>query len=141
MVVWWQCLFEIFMVLLLGCAFEIIMTPSEEESFEAALLTDFDSIRTRISKIDVKNADAFEKADKETIWQLVSNEMGFVRVNEAVMAKLQDWLATTALAALDKLPQSERGVSTLINQVALLLMDQGKLQQAAGASLHRGTGC
>ena len=53
--------------------------------------------------------------------------MGFVRVNETVMAKLQDWLATTALAALDKLPQSERGVSTLINQVALLLMDQGKL--------------
>ena len=118
------------MVLLLGCAFEIIMTPSEEESFEAALLTDFDSIRTRISKIDVKNADAFEKADKETIWQLVSNEMGFVRVNEAVMAKLQDWLATTALAALDKLPQSERGVSTLINQVAVLLEEQGKLQQA-----------
>ena len=65
MVVWWQCLFEIFMVLLLGCAFEIIMTPSEEESFEAALLTDFDSIRTRISKIDVKNANAFEKADKD----------------------------------------------------------------------------
>ena len=53
------------MVLLLGCAFEIIMTPSEEESFEAALLTDFDSIRTRISKIDVKNANAFEKADKD----------------------------------------------------------------------------
>ena len=52
------------------------------------------------------------------------------RFLDCVMAKLHDWLATTALAALDKLPQSERGASTLINQVEVLLKQQCKLEQA-----------
>jgi len=130
----WQCLYEVLVGLTLklkqACKFEVIMPPCEEASFRKALVSDFDSILKSLSQIDLENAEASVVEDKVMIKEIVRQGMGFQAVNKAVMGMLHEWLAATAKAALDALPQAERGTSALINNLGALYQDQGKYQLA-----------
>ena len=104
------------------------MPPSEEASFNRALVHDFGSIMTSLSKIDTENATASVQQDQDTIKRLVREGMGFTAVNRAVMGVLHEWLGAAGRAALELEP--ERGTSKLINNLGMLYQDQGKLDQA-----------
>jgi len=128
------CLYEVLVGLTLklkqACKFEVIMPPCEEASFRKALVRDFDSILASLSQIDLENAEASVVEDKVMIKEIVRQGMGFQAVNKAVMGMLHEWLAATAKAALDALPQAERGTSTLINNLGVLYKNQGKYELA-----------
>ena len=104
------------------------MPPSEEASFNRALVEDFASIMTSLSKIDTENASASVQQDQDTIKRLVREGMGFTAVNKAVMGVLHEWLGAAGRAALELEPN--RGTSKLINQLAMLYEAQGKLEEA-----------
>ena len=94
------------------------------------MVQDFDTIATAMSQVDVETADASVPADKVAIKQLIQEEMGFGEVNKQVIGELRDWLAAAGRAALEELPADERGTSCLINNLAMLLRDQGRLKEA-----------
>ena len=55
---------------------------------------------------------------------------GATAINARVIGLLRGALETVARAALARLPEAERAGSTLANQVAMPLKDQGKLGEA-----------
>ena len=106
------------------------MPPDQEASFNHTLVHDFDSIAVALSKIDLEQAEASVAQDKETILGLVASEMGFTKVNRAVSAALQEWVAETGNTALAQMAGAERATSVLISSLAKLLNAQGELDQA-----------
>ena len=56
--------------------------------------------------------------------------MGFVACNTQVIGLLREALVAQGRAALGRLPAAERGTSVLINNLAILLQDMGKLEEA-----------
>ena len=57
-------------------------------------------------------------------------EIGHGKCNQTVIGLLRDALAEQGRAALQRIPQAERGTSALINQLGRLLQDQGQLDEA-----------
>lgn len=125
------CIFEIFTSLDAGAAFEVVMTPEDETTFEAALRRDFGSLAEKVCAIDAERATAREPADLANIRALVrAHAGGFLGVNRLIISALQDWMAAAGLRALDRLAPHERGTSTLLVALARLLHDQGRLAEA-----------
>ncbi len=127
------CLLEIVTALMLKddgkCELEIIMPPDEEESFNKALVEQFDEIAKSVSSIDMASASA-RPEDEANIRRVVKERLGFHKVNTRVLEALREWLAEAGRGALQALPQQERGTSTLMNNLGMLLQDQGKLEEA-----------
>ena len=55
---------------------------------------------------------------------------GLGAINSSVMAALRGWVVGEAQAMLAALPEAERGGSLLLNNVAVMLRDQGRLAEA-----------
>ena len=63
------------------------------------------------------------------ILSAVEAGVGFSALNALVLEQLRAWLADAAYAALADLSTSKRGTSPLLNNLGMLLMDQGKLDE------------
>ena len=75
-------------------------------------------------------ADATVEADKSVITQMIKAETGFRELNGVVIEWLNEWLASTGKGALAQMTSEKRGLSKLSMQVASLLMDLDKLDEA-----------
>eukprot|EP00808_Paulinella_micropora_P025752 g71322.t1 len=134
------CLWEIFCTRLTKASFEICLSPTEVTDFEHVLVKDFDSILGSLSRIDVKNADAFKKEDQEKILSLVEWMQGQAHeLNKAVLAEMRAWVVQAgaeefrrgALEAFEKMLGPEHpSTLTSVNNLGLLLYQQCKLAEA-----------
>ena len=122
------CLWEI----LFGSegALELILSTAQAARFRDALVKNFDSIQTKICKVDLRNSDTRDPDDKRMIFEEVEKQIGMSELDARVHAQLRAWLARAARAELDRLPAEERATSKLIDRVATLLQDQGELADA-----------
>ena len=102
------CLWEILQTVISDATLTVLLPPSETESFEEALVEEFDSITTSLSKVDVRRAEAFKMEDQQMILGAVEQGVGFTELNKLVSGQLREWLATQAQAALARLPEAER---------------------------------
>lgn len=86
-----------------------------------------------LCQVDVRNADAFDAADKQMIMKAVEQTVGFSEVNALVLEPLRKWVADCGLRALAKLSPQQRagaGAQGLTNRVAKMLEIQGRLREA-----------
>jgi tetratricopeptide (TPR) repeat protein len=124
------CLAEIYHTVRHGCRLDVAMSAEGRVAFEQALVDDFGSITTALSKINVKKAEASRPGEYDEIMTMVEAGVGCQRLNELVLKQMRAWVAGAGRAALAALPQAKRATSVLLNQVALLLQDQGRLDEA-----------
>eukprot|EP00808_Paulinella_micropora_P004758 g12825.t1 len=146
------CLWEILCTSRTKSTFEIILPPVEEKSMLIALVTDFQSVNRMLTTVDVANAKAWKLEDQKKILEAVAQTgEGTHGVNKVVIEQLRDWLAKTGKAAIaeeparllrstlsaDPVARFEAAHSLLTNDhrslidgVASLLRDQGKLVEA-----------
>ena len=124
------CIKEVYHTQASGALFDVVMSEAQQVAFEQALLEDFDSIQTQLSKVDVRQAECRNKTEQEAILGELDREVGLMECNRLVFGLLRGALATQARAALDRLPADKRGTSELSNQVGRLLYDQGDLEGA-----------
>ena len=111
-------------------ALEIIMAPEEEAAFERALVHQFDTLVQHTCAVNVAQAEASKAEDKQRIFQALEETLGFQEVNKQVIERMRDWMAEAGRAALGRLGREERRISCLLSQLARLLLDQGKLNEA-----------
>lgn len=104
-----------------------VLSPAQARAFEDALVSDFDSIATSVSRVDARQSTAWLQSDRDSIFAAVEAGCGFTELNATVHSLLRDWLATAGCGALDK-PIRERG--TIVTKLAHLLSDQGRLADA-----------
>ena len=105
------------------------MSTEQEQSFHKALMYDFKSIMNNICKIDAEKLEAHNKDDENMIKQAVKETVGFNKLNSLVFERLREWLADTGKMLIESLDEKERETSVLLNNVGLLLQDQGKYDE------------
>jgi len=86
------CLWEIFCTIDTESEFNVAMCEAEHRDFKERLVTKFEDIRLAISKIDARRADAWNKRDRDKIFEAVENSIGFSMLNEKVIGKMREWL-------------------------------------------------
>jgi len=124
------CIWEIASVVLTDTALDVALAPTQAAAFEKALVEDFGSIATSLSRVDVRNAEAFILADRDMILRVAEETVGLSKLNELVLGRMREWLAGVGKKALARLPDAERGTSRLIVYVSILLKNQGRLDEA-----------
>ena len=113
-----------------GAKFDVAMSSAQQAAFEKALIEDFDSIETSLSKVDVRTATCRNAADTRAILDELEKRVGFAACNTQIVSVLRETLVARGRAALARLPAAERGRSVLASRLILLLKDMGKLREA-----------
>ena len=124
------CLWELYHTADSGAALDVIMSTKQQARVTEALVGDFGAIMQALAMIDVRKAETRDPADKARIMDAVAASMGAQRLNEVVMQRLRQWVTDAGCAVLATLPAAQRATSSLINHIALLLQEQGKLCEA-----------
>ena len=124
------CLWELLCAVEGNTRLEVTLSPAQAAAFATALTDDFDSIAASLSRVDARQSTAWVQSDKDTIFAAVEKGCGFTQLNATVHGLLRDWLVESGRAALGKVPKQERGTSALIESLATLLKDQGRLGEA-----------
>ena len=113
-----------------GAKFDVAMSSAQKAAFETALVEDFDSIETSLSKVDVSKATCRNPADTRAILDELEKHVGFAACNTQIVGVLREALVARGRAALARLPEGERGTSVLLSNLGVLLRDMGKLEEA-----------
>ena len=124
------CVFEMGITLAVGKGLKVIMPPADVASFKHALENDFDSLTYKTCRVDVEKATAREANDLVNIQRAIVEGGGFPKTNQLVIEAMKGWMVEEARSALEEMPVEERATSALINNLANLLADQGKLGDA-----------
>ena len=124
------CLWEIFSTVSMGARLEVVLSRSEEARFVEVLRYDFHSIAAHLCTLDTRCAEAGSPDDQKGIHAAVDAEDGgFQAVNQRCQLGIQEGLVDIATRRLGTMEDGEEKW-TFMNQLGLLLQDQGKLTEA-----------
>lgn len=124
------CVFEVALAQELCVSLEVAMAPRFALEFLSALERDPMSLMSMFC-IDVKDAATPDAADALCIKSVLSDGVGNLRVNQAIVSVMQEWAVVqgrSAIASLDH--DDERGFISLANGLALLLQAFGRYAEA-----------
>ena len=128
------CIFELAKSLSKGCKLHVLLSEKSVAQFEDKMRNDergHNWIDQILGRIDVKQAQITKAEDREYILGEVGKLPGGMgAVNSSVMAALGGWVVGEAQAMLEAMPEAERGTSLLLANVAVMLMNQGRLAEA-----------
>ena len=124
------CLWEMVSTVDTKSEFHVLMSPKNHKSFTTAMVKDFKGIVFKTCNVDLRSAQAFNPSDRDNIFKAVEATAGFDEVNKVVIEIIRRWMVESAQEALFGLPDEERAASTLQSNLALLLKDQGKWNEA-----------
>jgi len=96
------CLWEIFCTIDTDSEFYVAMCEEQHKDFKLRLVSDFENIRTSLSKIDARRAEAWDKSDRDKIFSAIENAVGFARLNERVIGKMREWLLNAGETHLEQ---------------------------------------
>eukprot|EP00301_Raphidiophrys_heterophryoidea_P004266 c11864_g1_i1.p1 GENE.c11864_g1_i1~~c11864_g1_i1.p1 ORF type:complete len:353 (-),score=113.52 c11864_g1_i1:895-1893(-) len=130
------CLWELYCSVLAGnhkVRLDIQLPSAQRAAFVQKLTHDFSSIMKSLCSVDVSQAKTFKEEEQKMILEAVRSSIGFDGMNGVVMKRLREWFADTAIAEISKSQWANvenEDMSLLLNQVAMLLQDHGKFDQA-----------
>lgn len=130
-----SCLWEMLSTLEAGCGVEVVLPPDEAAEVHKAVQTNFGAIAKIVSAVSLSDASAASADEAETILR-AAEEVGGIKAASSKLENLfRKWLARVAFAALATLSDEQWGTSTLINNLATLLQELGRVAEAE--SLYR----
>eukprot|EP00964_Phaeocystis_antarctica_P052955 scaffold31025_cov61-Phaeocystis_antarctica.AAC.2 len=127
------CIKEVYHTQVSGATFDMVMSTAQQQAFERALVDPwggFDSIEEGLSRVDVRQADCRNAKDKADILDELEKGVGFDKCNTLVVGLLREALVAQGRAALGRLSAAERTGSALFINLARLLEEMGKLEEA-----------
>jgi tetratricopeptide (TPR) repeat protein len=128
------CIFELAKSLSKKCTLHVLLSETSVAQFEDKMLDDdsgFEWIGRILGNVDVKQAQITKTDDRAYILGEVGKLPGALgAINSNVMAALHGWVIGEAQALLAALPEAERGTSLLLNNVVVMLAEQGRLAEA-----------
>jgi len=124
------CLWEILSTSRTNSRLSIEMAPSQIADFEEHLKDKFEKVTAAVSNIDMRQSEAFLKTDEAMIKEAVKATVGFTELNSMIAERMRDWLAVQGREALKRLDHADRAASPLALNLARLLQDQAKLEEA-----------
>ena len=123
------CVWEIFGVAKTKKHLEIALPESEYDRFIVTLKTDYDSIITKTSAVDVKKAHCFSPADLEMIHGAIREESSFQALDDIIKTQLRLWVASTGRLQVEK---EERKATPNLQEIRLVANQAGRTYQDQG---------
>ncbi|KAL1503881.1 hypothetical protein AB1Y20_012344 [Prymnesium parvum] len=125
------CIFELATALARRCALHVVLSPADVDGLEALLLERFEELAGLLAGVNARDAQVSQADDREYILQQVARyEGGLGAITASVCDALRGWLAEEGRAAVARLSAEERGTSALPAKLGLMLLEQGKLEEA-----------
>lgn len=124
------CIKEIYHTQKCHFKLDVMLSRAQQESFEHALMYEFDSIAAAFSDVDVRNGQCRKEHEKIKILKDLEEGVGIVECNKQVIGLLRKALTEYGEQALSELSQKDRATSRLINNLASLMMHQGEYTRA-----------
>jgi len=126
------CLWEMLATMNTGGELLLLVGKKTQKVLAENLVKDLAGMLARTcGAVDVAKAQATLKTDREGLLRAMEATVGFEQANRLVAKVVKVWLGEHAKLALDKLSKKERAHSTLPAQVARLLDEAGRLEEAA----------
>ena len=126
------CVFEMAKTLAKNCKLHIVLSRADVDGFEKLLTYHFSDIAKIVANIDARDAQISKVEDREYIMGEVAKLGGGLgAVTATVCGALRTWLAEEGRAALGRMPAGNKGRPRLLNNLGLLLHDQGDYEGAA----------
>ena len=125
------CIKEVYHTQASGAQFAVVMSREQQAAFSTALTTDFDSIATQLSRVDVRTAECRKRKETDAILGELDREVGLVECNKVVHGLLNGALVALGKGWLVWLPAGDERRPGLLNNLGRLLQDQGNLDGAA----------
>ena len=92
------CITEVYHSQKSGAQFDVVMSSAQKATFETALVEDFESIETSLSKVDVRNAKCLKPEETTRILDERERGVGFIECNTLVIGLLREALVAQAQA-------------------------------------------
>mmetsp|Transcript_88479 Transcript_88479/g.228136 ORF Transcript_88479/g.228136 Transcript_88479/m.228136 type:complete len:627 (-) Transcript_88479:318-2198(-) len=130
------CIFELSIAMSVRCKCEILMPPSEMDSFTVALMAEDGSAINRVwellHNVCIKRAEASVAADKEHIMRFIDSGPGLMYFNNQVRSKLESWFVGTAEERIYALCRASKCCKVIhtVRTTASLLQEVGEFERA-----------
>jgi len=126
------CVWELYGCIKKKKDMKIIFAHAEHESFIDALLDDHAGIIEKLCDIKTENSQCFIEQEKKMIFDSIRHlDEGFVTLNSLILSHIRDWLARTAMAAVDEFRKSkDERLDSILIQAGLLYDSQGNPEVA-----------
>ena len=119
------CIFEAYCTLKTNCRFEIAMSAHDCRQFIIDTEKDpFATINTMLGSINAEKSTAFLPEDRDRIFEVIRNEVGFSKINTLIFEQLRTWVINQAKQKLETNKDKERQPK-LHNMLGMLYMGQG----------------
>jgi tetratricopeptide (TPR) repeat protein len=90
------CLFELYCAAETNCTFEIAMSSKEVQSFLAKTISDAENVlNDMMGVIKAERSEAFKPEDRNMIFEVVEQTVGFSTVNSMVFDEIRKWVLGT----------------------------------------------
>ena len=130
------CVYEVCHTQLRSARFELGMSSYQASRFVDCLAHDFTKLQGALSGVDIRQAESYSPADKQTILEEAEATLGIGALNGKVVTVLHEALAREATATLDAMDDGSAGgrearlVSDLADQLGRFLFDLGRSDEA-----------
>ncbi|CAK4134360.1 unnamed protein product [Aphanomyces euteiches] len=125
------CVFEVYASVVENACFEIAMGRSQK----ASLIQDIQSngaFREMLSKVKSEKSEAKVASDRDNIFELIRDEVGFTQLDRMVFGVVEKWMFRSVDHEIDAAPTTEIQVEWIMVK-GNLLYDKGEYAQAADA--------
>ena len=123
------CLYELYCTAVTGAVFEVAMTSTEQEKFLLSVVEDEEVVLEMIGQVNIERSEAWSEADRDRIFEVVSQTIGCDRLNRLVFTKLQQWVSDCVLDAMAQTDDEARK-NMLRRAYGVLLRNYGKYEEA-----------
>ena len=129
------CIFEAYCSASTDCKFEIAMSEKEQKQFIDDISGDVTStIDKMLATIDAKKSESFNPEDRDKIFSVIVQTVGFNRINSMVFEQFRNWVVEISRGHLDKqnelLGPNHPNTLSSMNNLAGLYKNQGKYDLA-----------
>lgn len=104
------------------------MSRKEEIAFLDDLVSQAGAVNRMLASIDVELSEATNPADKEKIFQIVREKIGFDQINRMILEQMNDWIISTAKRAMSEYDDNSR--PRLEAALGHLYTSQGRYDEA-----------
>eukprot|EP00854_Cymbomonas_tetramitiformis_P013093 gene13093-15462_t len=86
------CLYEIITTIQCNAQLDVCLHPGDRGKFVNTLVSNFSRIKRIFEDIACENANASYPEDKDMIFEMIQESIGFDSLNSSVVRRLQEWL-------------------------------------------------
>lgn len=122
-------MWEVYCTSASGARLHITMRPAAMAEFQLTLVRSFEQVQTGLGNVDVSASGAFHRQDEKLIHQEIQSTIGYIKLNEVVQTRLQQWLIQETKVVLSKVSHTP-GRLMLQENLARMLRESGNLAEA-----------